>query len=58
MILAAVVGLEALGGETRLAVAVPDSIGEEAFQRYFLERGSALPPSTSAAAAAFEHGSG
>ncbi len=54
MVLAAVLGLEVLGWEAGLAVAVPDLVGEEAFEGDFLEGGVATAAST-ASVAAFEH---
>ena len=35
MVLATIFGLEVLGGETGIAVALPDTVGEEAFERNF-----------------------
>ena len=64
MILSTILGLEVLCGQARIAVALPDAIGEEAFlQRDFDCFSIALLVSASASAsaskpftAAFEHG--
>ena len=54
MVFAAVFGLEVLGGEAGVTVAVPDAVGEEAFERDFLRR--EVVTATSTSITAFEHG--
>lgn len=55
MVLAPVLGLEMLGWQTRLAVAMPYSVRKETFQRHFLNRSVAALPSDPPFAATFEH---
>ena len=55
MIFASILGLEMLGWQTRLTVAVPYSIRKEAFQWHLLDRSVASSRSNSPFTAAFEH---
>ena len=55
MILAAVLGLEFLGWETRVAVAVPNAVREEAFEGDFLDGGVVAATSEATSAAASKH---
>ena len=52
MVPASVLGLESLGWQSRIAAAVPYSVGEETSERNFLDEASFT---NSASATAFEH---
>ena len=55
MILAAVLHLEVLRRQTRLAITMPDPIGKETFQWNFLNISSIHPTSETGLIATFEH---
>lgn len=56
MILAAVLGLEVLGWETGIAVALPNAIGKETLQGHLGGPSIAATVSTSKPSTASEHG--
>ena len=55
MILAAVLGLELLRREARVAVAVPDAVGEEASEGNFLNGGATAAAWATFSVTASEH---